>query len=162
MSAILSHFLSDSGITTFPGLDGLPMPRRGLEPASAGVEPQQRHAAQHNDPTRFRSPDSNYPVNGRAAILILSTGLGILVIPIIFACMVCSSMALDQWAWLSNNSRYAGIGYGMVAASIILWPLGRWANHDKPYWEQHSLFLVPIEWCAPVCLLLGLATLLAT
>ena len=100
-------------------------------------------------------------MNGRAAVLILSTGLGILVIPIIFACMVVSSMALDEWPWLSNNSRYAGIGYGMVVASIILWPLGRRANHDKPYWDQHTLFLVPIQFWAPACLLLGLATLLA-
>ncbi len=104
--------------------------------------------------------------------MIIWSGLGFLVIVIVIACEVATSMVATQ---LTGNPDYLQlhgwvIGLGLLASAVVCWLLGNYLSNagartlidpqtggQVVYRRRHSLFFIPMRWWGVLLVLGGIA-----
>jgi hypothetical protein len=109
--------------------------------------------------------------------MIIWNGWGFLAAVIAFACWLVTEIGVE--AAMNDEEYYQNHGWpkllGFLVAAVIVWPLGRALNRKRPERELvdpqtgervilksgggHTLFFIPIEYWAPIFVVLGVVFL---
>jgi hypothetical protein len=103
--------------------------------------------------------------------MIIWSGLGILVVPIVIGFVLLSALLTNQLSSTPDYFELHGwpMGVGIITSAVACWFLGRRLHasgsqtlidpktgHPVVLRRSHSLFFIPMQWCAALLLPIGI------